>query len=159
MRRGIANDIIIFNGGRESFFKWSRAAPKGNLQGGCFLTEMQKKFCREFLVDANANAAAVRAGYSAKMHGAGARLMKNAEIRERIREEMGEMDRESGGRAEEVVAFLTAVMRGEVEELRSSAKDRMHAAELLGKRYGVFEDKERGGERVTVIISGEEQLK
>ena len=123
------------------------------------LTEKQERFCREYLVDADAKAAAVRAGYAAG-HGVAARLMRNAAIRERIREEMGVAERESGDRAEEIIAFLTAVMRGEIEELRSSAKDRMRAAELLGKRYGVFDDKgENGKEPLTVIISGEGDLK
>lgn len=135
-------------------------AKGGILKGGCcFLNRKQERFCEEFLIDADVRAAAVRAGYSPNSHSLVSRLMGNKEIGQHIRELMGEMKQERVARAEEVVAFLTAVMRGEVEELKSSAKDRMHAAELLGKRYGVFDDKERGGEPLTVIFSGEEQLK
>ena len=107
------------------------------------------------------NAALVRAGYSPKSHSIGKNLMDNKEIRAYICELMG--GGKCGGKHSqysgyEIIEFLTAVMRGEIEELKASAKDRMHAAELLGKWYGVFDDKDRGGP-VTVVISGEQELK
>ena len=107
-------------------------------------------------------AALVRAGYSPKNRSIGKNLMENEEVRGYICELMGGgKGGEIGGRKNsraEIIEFLTAVMRGEIEELKSSAKDRMHAAELLGKWYGVFDDKDRG-EQMTVVISGEQELK
>lgn len=41
---------------------------------------------------------------------------------------------------EEVVKFLTSVLRGDEEE-EVVVKDRIKAAQLLGKRYGLFTDK------------------
>lgn len=122
------------------------------------MTRKQKKFCEEFLVDADINAALVRAGYSPTSHSIGKTLMENKEVREYICDLMGGGNGEKNTKSE-IIDFLTAVMRGEVEELRASAKDRMHAAELLGKWYGVFDEKERGGEQTTVVISGERELK
>ena len=79
--------------------------------------------------------------------------------------------------AKEVMEYLTSVMRGEssaeivvVEgegEGYSSArkvqkapdeKERLKAAELLGKRYGIFTDKMSLDGAIPVIISGEENL-
>ena len=144
------------------------------------MTEQQKKFCEEYLADGNAKAAAIRAGYSAKSRSAAWRLMANEEIRRYIerrakgsgkgkppvkkdvRRSIGglkkEAENEKTAAAREVVGFLTAVMRGEVEELKSSAKDRLHAAELLGKRYGILDDND-GGDRATIVFMGEEELK
>ncbi len=148
------------------------------------MTEQQKKFCEEYLVDANAKAAAIRAGYSAKSHSTACDLMANEEIRRYIerrakRSEKGknaagkpppkkevkrqigklkkEAENEKTAATREVVGFLTSVMRGEVEELKSSAKDRLHAAELLGKRYGIFDDKD-GEDKPTIVFSGEGDL-
>ena len=122
------------------------------------MTKRQKKFCEEFLVDMNVNAALIRAGYSPKNHSIGKNLMENKEVREYICELMGGGKGGEKNSRSEIIDFLTAVMRGEVEELKASAKDRMHAAELLGKWYGVFDDKDRGGQ-TTVVISGEGELK
>ena len=103
-------------------------------------------------------AALVRAGYSPKNHSTGKKLLENKAVREYICELMGGEKGSGKNSKSEIIDFLTAVMRGEVEELKASAKDRMHAAELLGKWYGVFDDKERT-EQMTVVISGERELK
>lgn len=122
------------------------------------MTWRQERFCEEFIVDANATAAAIRAGYSAKCNANQHRLMANKEVRARICELMGSIQSERVARAAEVVGFLTAVMRDEVEGMKTTSKDRIRAAELLGKRYGVFGEKEGGGEHEVIVISGEQQL-
>ena len=130
--------------------------------GGNHLTKRQKKFCEEFLTDMDVKAALARAGYSPKNRSIGKNLMENEEVRGYICELMGGgKGGETGGKNKsrsEIIEFLTAVMRGEIEELKASAKDRMHAAELLGKWYGVFDDKERG-EPITIVFSGDWDLK
>lgn len=121
------------------------------------MTRRQKKFCEEYLIDADAKAAALRAGYSAHSHTTAGQLLAREEIRRYIDSLKKETENEGASATEEVVGFLRAVMRGDVEEFKTSAKDRLHAAELLGKRYGIFDDKD-GGERATVIFSGEGDL-
>lgn len=121
------------------------------------MTGQQKKFCREYLADGNAKAAAIRAGYSPKNYSIAKKLMSKAEIRRYIKDLKQEAANDKTAATQEVVGFLTAVMRGEIDELKSSAKDRLHAAELLGKRYGIFDDKD-GGDRATVVFSGEGEL-
>lgn len=51
------------------------------------LTDKQKMFCREYLIDLNATQAAIRAGYSEKTSNEqGARLLANVSIQIRISE-------------------------------------------------------------------------
>ena len=54
----------------------------------------------------------------------------------------------------EILVFLTELMRGEIEP----GRERLRAAELLGKRFNLFEeeDKENGG---VVFIEGGNELK
>ncbi len=51
------------------------------------MTPRQEKFCVEYLIDLNATQAAIRAGYSEKTaYSMGQRLLKNVEIKSRIKE-------------------------------------------------------------------------
>lgn len=125
------------------------------------LTEKQQRFCDEYLIDYNATQAAIRAGYSEKTaYSQGQRLLKKVEIKTYIDEKLAEISSQKTAEAQEVMEYLTAVMRGESEseivvvegcgdgcsEARRvkkapDEKDRLKAAELLGKRYGLFTDK------------------
>ena len=111
--------------------------------------ERHERFCAEYLIDLNATKAAERAGYSARSAGnQGNRLMKKAEIQERITEMAQEARSEAVADATEVMEYLTAVMRGEAE-----GGSRVRAAELLAKRYGLLKDKTSlcAAERVIII--------
>ena len=131
------------------------------------LTEKQELFCKEFLVDANATQAYIRAGYSPTgANKRAARMRANEGIRARIDELMAEKDEKLIANGDEVLQYLTSVMRGEypdgspvLEDVPMvvgtgkgksniqhtvalvGAKDRTKAAELLGKRHGLFTDK------------------
>lgn len=60
------------------------------------LTERQKDFCREFMIDKNMSAAARRAGYNARnAHGMGFNLMQNPLIKAEIERLMGEVIEEA----------------------------------------------------------------
>ncbi len=64
--------------------------------------------------------------------------------------------------AKEVIEYLSEVLRGEHINDNGSEKvnekDRLKAAELLGKRYGIFSEKKEVQKDVPIIISGEEKL-
>ncbi len=125
------------------------------------MTEKQKRFADEYLIDLNATQAAIRAGYSKKTaYSQGERLLKNVEVEKYIQERMKQLASEKVATAEEVIQYLTSVLRGEAkgEEIvvegcgdgyseaktmmkAPSEKDKLKAAELLGKRYGLFKDK------------------
>lgn len=121
------------------------------------MTEKQKRFCEEYIVDCNATQAAIRAGYSEKTaYSMGQRLSKKVEVKNYIDTLLENVKNDSIAEAKEVMEYLTSVMRGEQKEetlkwigegtqtitkIDVSAKERLKAAELLGKRYGIFTDK------------------
>ena len=128
------------------------------------MTEKQKMFADEYLIDLNATRA-YRAVYKTiKNDGVarrnGSRLLTNADIKKYIDERLEEIHNEKTADAQEVMEYLTAVLRGEsiseeivVEglgdgmsearamEKRPSERDRLKAAELLGKRFGLYTDR------------------
>ena len=116
----------------------------------------QKRFCDEYLIDCNATQAAIRAGYSPKTAKVtGAKMLTNANLKAYIDEQLERIHNEKTADAQEVLEYLTAVMRGqhteqtlqligdgvqEIADIDVSAKERLKAAELIGKRYGMFKD-------------------
>lgn len=81
------------------------------------LTAKQQRFCDEYLVDLNATQAAIRAGYSKKTARviATENLTKPA-IREYIDERMKAKEAALVADQDEVMRYLTAVMRRELSE-------------------------------------------
>lgn len=116
----------------------------------------QKKFCDEYLIDCNATQAAIRAGYSERSAGQNAgRMLKNDEIKAYIDEQLERIHSKKTADAQEVIEYLSSVLRGEssssvlsmcgdgcqtVIEKPPDEKERLKAAELLGKRYSMFKD-------------------
>ena len=125
------------------------------------MTEKQKRFCDEYLIDLNATQAAIRAGYSEKNANTNAsKLLQITTIKEYIENRMAEKEKELIADQDEVLRYLTSVLRGESQseivvvegtgdgcsEARAvqknpDEKERLKAAELLGKRYGIYTDK------------------
>jgi len=133
------------------------------------MTAKQKRFCEEYLVDCNATQAAIRTGYSKKTARAvGQRLLTNVDIKKYIEQQLQKLKTEKIADAQEVLEYLTSVMRGEQKEQVAlltgegvqdlvqkdvSAKDRLKAAELIGKRYALFTEKvELQGETMVQIV-------
>lgn len=82
--------------------------------------------------------------------------MKKLEIKKYIDERLAQLASEKIATQEEVLSYLTSVMRGETQEqtlcsigelgqeiidIDVGAKDRIKAAELLGKRHRLWTDK------------------
>lgn len=137
------------------------------------LTERQRRFCEEYLVDGNAAQAAIRAGYSVKIaKQVGQKNLTKPCIRQYIDQKLAEMSSARIADAAEVMEYLTAVMRGEIEEetavavngtvetvkVPTSIRNRLRAAELLGKRHRLFTDKVEVAAAVPVVICGAEEL-
>lgn len=134
----------------------------------------QKRFCDEYLIDCNATQAAIRAGYSAKTAKiTGAKLLTNANLKAYIEEQLEKIHNEKTADAQEVLEYLTAVMRGQyteqvlklvgegvqtITDIDVAAKERIKAAELIGKRYGLFKDNLDVGGAIPVVISGGDLL-
>lgn len=81
------------------------------------VTEKQKRFCDEYLTDLNATQAAVRAGYSKKTaYSIGEENLRKPEIKEYIEKRMAEKESQLIADQDEVMRYLTAVMRREKME-------------------------------------------
>lgn len=128
------------------------------------LTDKQKKFIEEYLVDMNGTRAYRVAYPSVKKNETAAalasRLLTNDKVKNAIEPILASMSSDRMATATEVMEYLTSVMRGEstaevvvVEGLGDGCsearrfkkapdeKERLRAAELLGKRFGLFKDK------------------
>ena len=81
------------------------------------LTPKQQRFCDEYLIDMNATQAAIRAGYSEKTaRQIATENLSKPSIREYIDERMKEKEAELVADQNEVMRYLTAVMRREYKE-------------------------------------------
>lgn len=121
------------------------------------LTIKQKRFADEYIISANATAAAIKAGYSKKTaRSIGQENLTKPDIKAYIDERLEKLESEKIATQEEVLQYLTSIMRGDQQEktlisvgefgqkivdIDVGAKDRIKAAELLGKRYRLFTDK------------------
>lgn len=123
------------------------------------MTEKQKMFCDEYLIDLNGtraykavysniksdNAAAVRAS----------RLLDQKDINEYIQKRLKELESKRVATVQEIMEYYTSVMRGEstssvlalagdgVQEVIKKPpdeKERLKAAEALARRFGLFKD-------------------
>lgn len=128
------------------------------------MTEKQKIFADEYLIDLNATRAyrmaypAVKKDETARANAS--RLLTNANVKKYVEERLEEIHNQKTADAREVMEYLTSVMRGEslaeeivveglgdgVSEARTmkkapSEKDKLKAAELLGKRFGLYAEK------------------
>lgn len=145
------------------------------------MTDNQRRFADEYLIDCN-GARAYMAAYPRVKNNVtagalAARLMAKEEIRNYIAAKLEEISNAKVADAQEVLEYLTSVMRGEstaeivvvegVGEGYSSARtmkkapderERLKAAELLGKRYAIFSDKLNMDGALPVVITGEDEL-
>ncbi len=142
------------------------------------MTNKQKRFVDEYLVDLNATQAAIRAGYSEKAaRSIGQENLTKPDIKAYIDEQLKQLHSKTIATAEEVMEYLTSVLRGQSESeivivegigdgfsnartmtKAPDEKERLKAAELLGKRYGLFKENLDVTGGIPVIISGGEDL-
>lgn len=138
------------------------------------MTIKQKKFADEYIISGNATKAAIEAGYSKKYANTNAsKLLQNTTIKEYVNKRLKELEDKAIAKQDEVLKYLTALVRGAEKEevlkgvgmgeqviskIEVSAKDRIKAAELLGKRYGMWTDRLETEGGVNIVISGEDDL-
>lgn len=138
------------------------------------LTIKQRKFADEYIKTGNAYKSAINAGYSENYaKGNVIKLLENVSVKTYIDERMKKLEEEAIADQAEVLKFLTRILRDEeteevlvnignfeqeIQTMKVSAKDRIKAAELLGKRYGSWTDKVDMTLDVPTIISGADEL-
>lgn len=136
------------------------------------LTEKQKRFADEYIRTGNITQSYMIAYQNVKKESTaaanGSRLLKNAKVKAYIDKRLEELKKQSIAEQDEVLQFLTKVMRGEIteeiplglgegyQELKNKEpylKDRIKAAELLGKRYMMWTEKQQidGDVKVQII--------
>ncbi len=126
------------------------------------LTRKQHLFADEYIRTGNAYQSAVSAGYSHNYaKGNVVKLLENVSVKSYIDARLEELKKESIAEQDEILQYLTSVMRGkmtdeelmlvptgdfmsEVErhEKRADIVARTKAAELLGKRYAMWTEKQ-----------------
>ena len=138
------------------------------------MTEKQKIFADEYIIDLNATRAYKAAYPSVKKDNvasaAASRMLGNVKVKAYIDEQLEKLKSERVADQQEVLEFLTSVMRGEVTEpllildgegtqrmvmAKPSVSTRKSAAVDLGKRYGLFVDKQEITQRTIEIKVGE----
>lgn len=125
------------------------------------LTLKQQRFADEYIISGNATDAAIKAGYSKKTaNRIATENLSKLVIQTYIDEKLKELSDKKIADQQEVLAYLTSVLRGETQseivvvegqgEGVSRAKpmqkapderERLKAAELLGKRMGLFKER------------------
>ncbi|MBR1647089.1 MAG: terminase small subunit [Selenomonadaceae bacterium] len=130
----------------------------GDEMEGKELSERQKRFVDYFVQTGNAAKAARLAGYSEKSaRETGKEQLQKPYVRKAVDEKLAELSNERTAKAQEILEYLTSVMRGEqtdemamnvglgggvtrVEKVRIAvgAKERLKAAEMLAKVHGLF---------------------
>lgn len=138
------------------------------------MTEKQKLFADEYIISLNATQAYKKAYPNVKKDSVaranGSRLLANANVKAYIDERLEKLKSERVADQQEVLEFLTAVMRGEVTEpllvldgdgyqkvmdAKPNVSTRKSAAVDLGKRYGLFVDKQEITQRTIDIKVGD----
>jgi phage terminase small subunit len=141
------------------------------------LNDRQRAFADYYIESLNAFESAIKAGYSENYAKSRSyELLENVGIKAYIDERMKEIESNRIAKAEEVLAFLSASLRGEIlEEVVStetidgmirpvilkkqiSIKDRLKAAELLGRRYRMWTDKVEANIQQQIVFEGENDL-
>lgn len=126
------------------------------------LTRKQQLFADEYIRTGNAYQSAVSAGYSHNYaKGNVVKLLENVSVKSYIDARLEELKKESIAEQDEILQYLTSVMRGKVKdeelmlvptgdfmseverhEKRADIVARTKAAELLGKRYAMWTEKQ-----------------
>ena len=122
------------------------------------LSLKQKKFADEYIISGNAEKSALSAGYSESYaRKQSHKLLANVGIKNYIDKRLKEIESKKTATHQEVIEYLTSVMRGEQREqtligrgqgfqeatyIDVSAKDRLKAADLLNKIHQARESKQ-----------------
>lgn len=128
------------------------------------LTQKQRRFIDEYIISGNATQAAIKAGYSKKTaRKIGQENLTKPDIKAELARRNAEIKSAKTADMTEVMEYLTSVMRGEQTEsiatakgvfegVEVSAKDRIKAAELIGKRNGAWTDKKELSGDISIDI-------
>ena len=102
------------------------------------MTDKQKRFCEEYLIDLNATQAAVRAGYSSRTADRiASENLRKPDVQQYLQRLMQERSKRTGITSDQVLRELERIAMTETE---ITGKEKMRALELLGKHLGMFQN-------------------
>ena len=132
------------------------------------LTLKQKRFADEYIISGNAMKSAIEAGYSKEYaRSRSHEMLENVGIKSYIDKRLKEIESKKTATQQEVIEYLTSVMRGEYKEeiligqgqgfqeityIDVSAKDRLKAADLLNKIHQAREEKSSTATESIIIV-------
>lgn len=107
------------------------------------LTEKQKRFCEEYLIDLNATQSYLRAGYKAKSNEIARveshKLLTKPNIQQYIEELREEQSKRTEITADKVLEELGSVAFN--RDIECIGRDKVKALELIGQHLGMFTEK------------------
>lgn len=130
------------------------------------LTENQRRFADEYIRTGNITQSYMNAYHNVKKETTaasnGSRLLRNAKVKAYVDKRLEKLKKESIAEQDEILQYLTSVMRGELKdeqllvvgdsdfgssvekhETRADIVARTKAAELLGRRYMMWTDRQQ----------------
>ena len=126
------------------------------------LTDKQRLFCKEYLIDLNASRAARAAGYSQKRASEiGYQLLHKTTVAKEIQRQMDGRSQRTLVEADDVIRGLQSIVDDATRKVQTDRGEQMvnasaaiRALELLGKHLGLFTDKRvvEGSVQVSGII-------
>lgn len=142
------------------------------------LTEKQRRFADEYIITGNIYKSAIIAGYSENYaKGNSSKLLENVRVKAYIDERLDKLKKDSIAEQDEILQYLTSVMRGQTEDeqllvvgdgdfgssvekhkRKSDTQARTKAAELLGKRYAMWTDKvDQMNTNIEIVIGEDDE--
>ena len=123
------------------------------------MNNKQKLFCKYYIETQDIKIATEKSGYKEKT---GIKLLKDEKIKKYIEKNIQD---NKVAKSDEIIECLTKIMRG--EELSDedtslkaiSVKERLKAAELLGKFYSIFSSKQDNDKNKSVFIVGSDLIR
>jgi|SRR5699024_8782977 len=125
------------------------------------LTENQQRFADEYIRTGNITQSYLVAYHHVKNENTaaanGSRLLRNDKVKAYVDERMRALKKESIAEQDEILQFLTSVIRGDakgkiklglgqgaekITDSEPSLQEKIKAAEQLGKRYGMWTDRQ-----------------
>src|SRR5690625_4468634 len=132
------------------------------------MNERQRKFADYYIETANATQSAIKAGYSKKYANTNAsKLLQNTTISNYIQRRMENHRKKRIADQEEILQYLTRVIRGEaigkeklgvgrgaeqIVDRNLTTQDRIRAAEHIGQQYGMWKDRHEVEHKLPTII-------
>ena len=120
------------------------------------LTDKQKIFCKEYIIDFNATRAAIAANYSKKTAcKIGSENLQKLDIQKEIKRLMESRNERTEITADRVVKELAKFafnVDGSADAFDLEAKDKLKALEMLARHTGAFNGDDSGKALINVIM-------